>query len=765
MKRFLIFMLCCLPGLFVQAANHWTGPSSSDYPTSSMLHIQLTVEGVSSAPSVELAAFVGGTCRAVATVRSATTGFYDLRVWGGDADVGQPITIMAFYNKLEYVFATTYAFTGETIMPIPLPLTLNPLIGVSVENPINITKTTPFTDFDLSPYITLLYGGSSTESSVASPLTYVWSGIAPGSGFTITDNKLSAPHEGGSPATLTVKGPNYGSSVANIQFVTAAVETEIIVANPTVDVTSVTCTIDPAYFEVSVGDNVYSAITPYITVLPDEATNKGLYLEAIVDPGVPSPFTTGGIAVTPGTYTVIVSSQSNPEVNCQVTPKILRPVSFTIPANIELSRLHPVEVNFTGLVGDNFDKSKIAVVFSDAYTGQPCATAVMADDTGMKWSFQGLYSGQYSYSVTYDGEGQQTTVGGIDASVSIPAEVAFGNGWDWISLFAITETTTGYDLTDGTGNYLPQFSVDNNNRIIEMRSQEQWLYNDPDIGFFGDITLLTPEDGMYKVKSQYASADSRVINLGTMLTRANSLTLPQVRKGYTWICYPNEFDMDLTAINALPWPHAVDGDQIKGKTSFIEYRAGQWEGTGSFRLEAGKGYMYYTTGDGGYTLDFDTSAPAPALSLSQARAAKLSVWHFDASQWADNMAVVAKLADARRYSIGAFVGDECRGMGEAVTDDLAFINVAGCAGETVTFRLYDTITGAYIPLDGSLRWSQKAGSIDAPVPFGTVTGIDTVSCSQFTDHHDIYDLQGRRIANVPLQKGLYIVNGKLRIKQ
>lgn len=759
MKKYVFFLLLVACGLQAWAANHWTGPSDSEYKNSTIIHVNLTIEGGSTA-NAELGAFIGESCRAVCTAPDGGTGLYDLRVWGGDDDMSKAITIKAFFGKLEYVFATTFTFNKETYMP---SLTLNPLTGITLDNPINVTKNVPFNDYDLTPHIKLNYAGSSTESSLASELTYAWSNIAPGSEFSITNNVLSAPKEAGSPATLTVTGPNYGGSAAKIQFSTSA-ETEIIVTAPSVAVTSVTCTKDASYvFEANVGDNVYGIITPYIIVLPDEASNKGVDITALVDPGVADPIP-GGIATIPGTYDVKVASQSNPEVSCTVKLKILKPVSFKIPAQVDLSRLNAVVVNFTNLEGDNFDKSKVAVTFSNAYTGRPCAKATMADDSGMKWNFQGLYSGQYSYTVKYDGVAQETVSGGTEGGVVIPAEVAFSNGWDWVSLFAITETTSGYDLTDGTGGYQGWLTTDDDNHIIEIRSQTDWLYNDfGGIGIFGSITELKPEDGMYKIKSQYANAASRVLNMGPVVTRANSLTLPQVKTGYSWICYPNEFDMDLAAMNAIAWTNAQDGDRIIGKTTFAEYQTGAWVSTGDFKLEAGKGYMYYTEGAGGYTLLFAGAAPAAAPAAPRRANAEVRssrpVWQFDAGRWADNMTIVASLPNAADYSIGAFVGDECRGMGEAVSGDIVFINVAGKAGEKVHFKLYNKHLETFADLEGTLTYAAAAGSLKAPILMGDViTGISSTPQDANAMQKECYNLNGQRVS--PSAKGIIIVGGR-----
>ena len=137
------------------------------------------------------------------------------------------------------------------------------------------------------------------------------------------------------------------------------------------------------------------------------------------------------------------------------------------------------------------------------------------------------------------------------------------------------------------------------------------------------------------------------------------------------------------------------------------------------------------------------------------------VWKFDASRFADNMAIIASVEGLRnpeQYTIGAFVGEECRGKGSLAQDDIMFINVAGKSGEKVTFRLYNTFTGEYFDVNETVTYSAKAGTLRAPVRLSSpvVTGISSVKSVH--DDGAIFNLAGQRLDK--MQKGINIVGGR-----
>jgi hypothetical protein len=122
------------------------------------------------------------------------------------------------------------------------------------------------------------------------------------------------------------------------------------------------------------------------------------------------------------------------------------------------------------------------------------------------------------------------------------------------------------------------------------------------------------------------------------------------------------------------------------------------------------------------------------------------------------------------YTVGAFVGDECRGKGSAVLGGKMMISVAGKSGERVTFRLHNELTGEFIDLNETLTYAQRAGSLKKPVVL-TSDGITTNIAENIAPEaavEGIFDLGGRRVEKMNAS-GVYIVktlqNGKIVAKK
>jgi hypothetical protein len=123
---------------------------------------------------------------------------------------------------------------------------------------------------------------------------------------------------------------------------------------------------------------------------------------------------------------------------------------------------------------------------------------------------------------------------------------------------------------------------------------------------------------------------------------------------------------------------------------------------------------------------------------------------YDASRFRDNMTIVAEINEQstmnnEQWSVGAFVGNECRGEGRLV-DGKFFITVHANSGEMISFKLYDQTSGQYFDIDQTVTSTIRLGSVKAPVQLtssNVVTGIATVERSAFSA--ESYDLNGRAV--------------------
>ena len=504
-------------------------------------------------------------------------------------------------------------------------------------------------------------------------------------------------------------------------------------------------TAEPKEISVYVGDNVSSYIRQHVNidVLPETADDRSYKVQPVDDY---ANFFPNSIASIAGIYTWEVVSNQDPEVKTNITVNVLTPVSFTVPESIELTLLTSGQGAITDITGNDFDASLIT------FEGQGDYADISLDEKN-NIIVVGKKLGDGEFEVYYNGKSMGVT------SFKVGAEIKLESGWNWMSNY--TESSIALKQA-GSTDYITEYFT-GSNMIKEARSQTDLLYNDTEkYGAFGTIEEFKPNT-MYKVNM----AGSR-----SFYPESTELTSSEVRiatKGYTWINYPIVGNHSMEYFNNQAKLEGFNGCVIMGKDGFAEYNNGKWVASGNFKMETGKGYIFYMPEAGMLTLNFgesyvDEGTPTYAKALSSSA----NVWKYDTSQFADNMAIVAKvngIEASSRYSVGAFVGEECRGMGQFVTDDVMFINVAGIAGEKVNFRLYDSEAGCYSDILESMNYTIKRGSLSSPVtltPESTVTGIMNVE-SSMQNSTKAFNVNGQQVNGNA--KGLLIIGGKKVVKK
>lgn len=498
-----------------------------------------------------------------------------------------------------------------------------------------------------------------------------------------------------------------------------------------------------------------------ITVLPETASNKYLnFTYESLDEGViflTSPIsldlTDTGYMLTvnsKGNVKVTATSVDNPSVSKTFNIYLKRRVQSIVfeadndATNIKMyndgqeynvyARISPADADF---IEDEF--SLVAEYSNDNFGGESGWDAFSSyileivqnpetPNAGGEYYYNYRITGKalcpdgFNLTARYSGVSQDMPVekiAGIDITVNEKIEIPIG--WSWISLIS--------------GAYTPQVPG-----LIEARSQSQLVYNDPSYGYFGDFEMMNPNAEAYKLNMEAVyymfpiySADNSAFISGA----APSLNL---RKGWNWVGYPYEYSyMASEVFDALQF---AEGDIILSKESGLAaLKNGVWEN--DFALNPNEGYMLYHNGEattaalpGRFTMAQGNLATATsqdagtystkAMSLGR----EASVWNFDGSRFANTMAIIGQLEmndDASDYTIGAFVGDECRGEGKVV-NGTAYISVVGEAGETVSFRLYNKWNGQYSNVTTKLEFSDIAGSVKSPVTLSApvITGVDDV---------------------------------------
>ncbi len=274
-------------------------------------------------------------------------------------------------------------------------------------------------------------------------------------------------------------------------------------------------------------------------------------------------------------------------------------------------------------------------------------------------------------------------------------EYALSEGWNWISVNVRDNSVLNAEtMLAGIGDAAEY-----------MASRQNILVNDPEYGWTGGLADISYAEG-YKLKM---NADAVLSLYGTRLLAG--MIPVTVRSGWNWIGYVPYSAQWVSA--ALADHEACEGDVVKGQDDFAIYSNGVWNN--DFVMKPGQGYMYYSATEYDRYFCYAENAlavEAPARTVRQ----KNSYWEYDAHRYADNMALIAKVAGDEDgiYTVGAFVGDECRGS--SVGNDMLFITVHGDGdAEQVSFRIMDTRTNVMYEARETVEFASLVGSMASPV--------------------------------------------------
>ena len=544
---------------------------------------------------------------------------------------------------------------------------------------------------------------------------------------------------------------------------------------------------------VGLGENVYDAIAnttiySWMNLAPaDEYAKK----ELTYKPGAEGYISEAGVATKVGQVRVTVTLKDGITVSeaggGQASYTILVNIISRLDLQVQLSdqttfvkgivsKQSPALVYVKNPGNEPFDPSDLAIEFENRFMeeGIPYAeqTSVvpMGEDEPTGAKIYGFYilpkfvSESADYIVTYQGSGIEKDADGNDIyhSITITQEQQLAEGWNWISVNSVT-SPDGDDVN----------AVFTQADIVEMRSQSQILYNDPTYGYFGDLTHFTPSEAMYKVKTNKATTAT----WGPKNAFYSKQSFAQISKGYNWINNPFEFDIPASRIDEFLGEAFIptDGDMIITlESGTAHYSDGEWVALDGFALQAGKGLIYFSNAETAETMFIEfNSYLAPQAEAAPVKGVRdlednmaADLFQYNPHAFADNMAMVATiegLENPENYTLGVFVGDECRGRGQVVKDGKMLVSAVGKVGERLTFKLANNRTGEVTDLEDTMTYSLIKGSLKAPVQLSgtTVTGI--AKTMDEAQDEAIYDMSGRRVEK--MQKGIYIVGGKKVLKK
>ena len=286
------------------------------------------------------------------------------------------------------------------------------------------------------------------------------------------------------------------------------------------------------------------------------------------------------------------------------------------------------------------------------------------------------------------------------------------NGWNWISAnFVDEELMTSW-----------KFLAPIKSSVERLVGMETEIVNDPEYGLTGNLKTLSPTDS-YKLK-----VNRLTLNTWTGATVNADSTNISLKSGWNWIGYPSNIETSVS--EALDKLKADEGDYIVAQDGFVEYADGQWIGTLSV-FTPGKGYMYHSMADKDFT--FNTVIYSKATPMYRTAMEKDAAWTADKYKYPSVMCVVADLYVADEvtddFSVGAFCGTECRGVGKYV-DGKLMMSIHGDNDEEITFYAMDNETEEVYNITEEIQFAEVLlGSVKKPYPLyvGNATGLSKAS--------------------------------------
>ncbi|MCM1331007.1 MAG: C10 family peptidase [Bacteroides sp.] len=345
-------------------------------------------------------------------------------------------------------------------------------------------------------------------------------------------------------------------------------------------------------------------------------------------------------------------------------------------------------------------------------------------------------------------------------------EYSYAEGWNWTSHNVETELPVSDIMSDN---------------VVRVLTPTKEAIRDPQLGIIGNLKTLRPLEA-YKV---FTSSEGKCRTINGI--SFDPTTPVSIRKGWNWIGCPVE-DGSLKLNDLLAGFEAAEGDMIVSREGLAQADAeGRWIGSLE-ELRTGEGYMLLSAADKEFAFNITPSAKTDTVTSRSIYAEPR--WNVESRKYPSVMPVISKITDAgiavdniEEYEIGAFCGNECRGMGIPV-EGYMMINVYGNPDDKINFRLYSKFDNAEEKLPQEIYFSENpVGSLKMPHIFNSATSSisDGISNKTYIIHVEngtlyaegdkayvnnieIYDISGIMIASAEselriehTQPGVYIV--------
>ena len=315
-------------------------------------------------------------------------------------------------------------------------------------------------------------------------------------------------------------------------------------------------------------------------------------------------------------------------------------------------------------------------------------------------------------------------------------------GWNWNS----------HDVASPVG--VSEFS----GVASRILTQTDEVIDDPVLGFVGTLTTI---DGSETMKIE-AKASATKSFTGEQYNPALSPIV--LHEGWNWLGYP--ISQTMTVADALSYMDSDEGDCISNlEGGFATFNNGEWEGPLQ-TMNPGAGYLYKSASAKSFIYN-NVPTVLNARALYRERLAPKSIpWSVDKHRYPNLMPMIAQVcystgdAADSTYYVGAFVGNECRGVGK-YSDGIMYLSVYGDKSADMNFKAWNVETESVFDFAETLKFTPDVvGTYSSPYKLMLgfeSTGINHLNANNGVD--GIYSIQGIKLNSIP-NRGIYIIKSK-----
>ena len=231
-----------------------------------------------------------------------------------------------------------------------------------------------------------------------------------------------------------------------------------------------------------------------------------------------------------------------------------------------------------------------------------------------------------------------------------------------------------------------------------MQSETQTLSIEEGQPIAGSMSPLTAT-ASYKVKAGKPVIVERKLDMIDP-----SKAMMELHKGWNWIGYPVGHSQTLEEAFGS---QAREGDVICGQLGYASFENGQWAGTLK-TLDTGRGYLLKSSSSRILTFrDVEDSTTEPqAEPFSGQYGAKVDIYGYPTTMNLTAQLYVDGIRVGDGISVGAFCGDECRGVAEYI-DGCYYLTVYGNNNDIITLRAVEAETSDLLDIDGTFCLTQE----------------------------------------------------------